>query len=198
MIVYVRHSDDEGGDCSKAHDCRLTRRGISLASTVGSKLIEKYGIPNIVYVSPFRRTIQTVNAMLRSVDTTNIEVIEDVRIGRYFSSREQRHPDIDPQTDVTGLHVEESYTQFKHRVRRFARFMKQFVASDQVAWVVTHALVYKQLAYYYSRDIPSHIPFMHNFRIGRRIQPTIAKITHANEERDARRVVGCPRCGKRI
>ena len=170
MIIYVRHSDDEGGNCSRAHDCKLTRNGLRLASRVGTELIEKYGIPNIIFVSPFRRTIQTTQSMLKTVDSSIIDIRQDIRIGRYFSSREQRHPDIAPQTDVTGLPIEESYTAFKRRVRRFARSIQEYEDANVVVWVVTHALVYKRIGEYYDKNLPGHIPFMHNFRVGHRIR----------------------------
>ena len=162
VLIIIRHGDDENGRCSKKNDCSLVKDGIRLASRVGKELITKYGVPDKIYVSPFKRTLQTLDAMVR--DTDDIEVIEDKGLCRYFTEREKRDPKIHKETMRKNIPIDESYTQFRNRVSRCISFITENTGKDEVVWVITHTLVYKRFGRHFGVDLPSRIPFMHNFR----------------------------------
>lgn len=156
-ILYIRHSSDDGV-CTRAHDCDLTHEGKELAKKIGKKLISKYGLPSVIYVSPFHRTLQTVNAMLDG--SSSIPIIKENKLSRYFSSREKQNPQLYPDTMQEKIPIQDSYSDFKKRIRHFDANLTQRKQRG-VIWCVTHSTVYKQLASLNEKKIPSYIPFMH-------------------------------------
>lgn len=163
MIILVRHSDDESDGCTQNHDCELAKNGKYLASSVGKKLIAKYGLPSTIYVSPFRRTIQTMNHMLnrntnRRLD--KIRIVEENAIARYFSSSDKKKPKVDRKTLEKDIPIYESWDEFKKRVDDFYDFLQELDTSDQVIWVVTHVVVYKRLCRHFDHEVSGHISFM--------------------------------------
>lgn len=166
MLIYIRHSMDNEEDPTYRHDARLTHKGKKLAVSKGEALIQKYGIPNIVYCSPFRRTRETLTNLLSSVQNTqNIKIVYDQRIARHFSKNDQRHPDVAPTTLKTNIPIYESTEDFNKRIRRFSKSMSHYALEDTVVWCITHTTAYKRMASYHRVRIPSHIPFAHHFEV---------------------------------
>jgi broad specificity phosphatase PhoE len=162
MIIIIRHSDDESDGCTKNHDCQLAHRGRQLAYKVGRKLIDKYGLPDLIFVSPFRRTVQTMRYMLYKSNHDGTEVIEDRRLSRYFSSKDKRNPVVDQTTIDKDIPIYESYHQFKERVNDFIETLDEIDTKDKVIWVITHVVVYKRLCRNYGINIDYRVPFMEN------------------------------------
>lgn len=160
MIILVRHSDDESDGCSQEHDCQLARRGRNLAYKVGKKLIERYGMPDLILVSPFRRTIQTMRYMLYNVNTDHIKMIEDRRLSRWFTSKQKKRPIVDKVTLEKDIPINETYREFKERIVDFANEVDTLDSKDKVIWVITHVVVYKRLCNLYGLKINHHVPFM--------------------------------------
>lgn len=164
MLIYIRHSVDNEEDPTYRHDARLTHKGKKLAASKGEHLIQKYGVPNIVYCSPFRRTRETLDKLLSSIqDTQHIKIVYDERIARHFSKSDQRNPDVAPTTLKTDIPIYESTDEFNKRIQRFARSMSSYALEDTVVWCITHTTAYKRMASYHRTRIPSHIPFAHHF-----------------------------------
>lgn len=68
------------------HDTPLTDKGRQQAKTTGSKLIELIGLPDVIFVSPYDRTYQTLEEMSAGwSDLTSVKTVEEERI------REQEH-----------------------------------------------------------------------------------------------------------
>lgn len=172
MLIYIRHSKEEANnDATHAHDPKLTRDGRSLAIRKGVKLLSKYGIPRIIYCSPFRRTRQTLEYMLSELSKAqkdSIQIIYDVDLARYFSNEEKSHPDIDPVTEQMSLPIQESYHEFSNRIRKATLKYDKHLDDKEVIWCITHTTVYKRLAKIYNIEIPAHIPFVHSFTLQKR------------------------------
>jgi len=163
-IIIIRHSDDETY-CEKKHDCPINpQRGSYLAKKVGKKLVDKYGIPDIIILSPFRRTIETMNYMI-DVKNQNIQVIEDNKLCRYFNQREKENPDVYKETLKKNIPIKESYNEFKERVDIFCEYMQDMNIENKTIWVITHALVYKKISKFFHKKTSSHINFMENFTL---------------------------------
>jgi broad specificity phosphatase PhoE len=162
-IIYIRHSDDEGGDCSKLQDCQLNQEGRKLAIRTGYKLIKKHGLPNIIYCSPFRRTLQTMENMLRNKDRSGIKIYKETRLSRYFSSSEKLRPNIDPNTMKADIDIHESFEEFKIRIDKFSDSIESLTENNDVIWCITHTTVYKRLSKKYDIKLPKYIPFCHYF-----------------------------------
>lgn len=164
-VIYIRHSDDENHDCSKRQDCQLNEGGKKLAMKIGKKLIEKHGFPNVIYCSPFRRTLQTMENMLKKFDKSSIQIYKEPQLARYFSEREKQRPDVDPKTLKSNIDIHETYDDFKLRIETFSKEVEKLTQSNKVVWCITHTTVYKRLSKQYDIKIPKMIPFMHYFII---------------------------------
>jgi len=64
-IIYIRHGKDRKG--SHKHDEKLTKEGKKEVEIFTEKLVREYGIPDIIYYSPFHRTRHTAKYMLRKI-----------------------------------------------------------------------------------------------------------------------------------
>lgn len=164
MIIFIRHADDDGSDPIYEHDPRITERGDKKARNISLKLLDQYGCPDIIFCSPFRRTIQTAKTM-KKLCGKRTSIYVDNNLSRYFCKREKANPRVDPGTKKYKAPIYESWDDFERRVDKHLRMLRKedFVKRDDVIWCITHALVYKRVAKVYGIEIPSHIPFMHHF-----------------------------------
>src|SRR5712671_530312 len=96
MLLYLRHGDDRGTDVYR-HDRRLNSRGKKKAVKEAKHLIEKYGHPDAVFVSPFRRAIETLDCMTACF-VRPVEIHRDARIAQYLSEKQRRDPCLSPET----------------------------------------------------------------------------------------------------
>jgi len=165
-VIFVRHSDDNGSNPSYSHDPKVTKRGKKKAQIAAYKLIEQYGSPSVIFCSPFRRTLETAKQM-RDVCGAHTEIYIDNNLSRYFCRREKANPEISKTTEKYDVPIYEEWHDFENRIDKHLRMLKRkgFVDSEDVIWVISHALVYKHVARVYGIDIPIIIPFMHNFII---------------------------------
>lgn len=165
MLIYIRHSIDEITNSHHQHDNKLTDDGIELAMKEGSKLIDKYGIPDIIYCSPFRRTIQTMNSMLNNKKPDQTKIIYDKRAGRFFNSIERYDPRVSRKTYRFNILTDEDYPEFIRRVSKFRRKLHSYSESKKIVWCITHAMVFKEIGNYYQISLPKRIPFMEYFQV---------------------------------
>lgn len=164
MIIFIRHADDDGSDPIYSHDPKITRRGLKKAKDIAFQLIERYGCPDIIFCSPFRRTIQTSKSMKKLCDDYT-KIYVDNNLSRYFCKREKANPQVDPGTQKYDAPIYESWNDFEDRINKHLRMLKKedFAEREEVVWCITHALVYKHVAKVYGIKIPTYIPFMHHF-----------------------------------
>lgn len=161
-VIVIRHANDEG-KCFKKHDCPVNiKDGGKDARKVGISLIKKYGLPDEIIVSPFRRTKETLELMVGD-EIHKIKITQDPNISRYFSGREKDHPDVHSSTLKHNIPINESFRSFERRVRKFSQKLEEINMKDRCIWVITHALVYKRIGRYYERQTPSRIDFLEYF-----------------------------------
>lgn len=189
VLIYIRHSDDskkyqEG--IYHRDDAKITKRGRMLAQKISNELINKYGHPDIIYLSPFMRTKQTLEEMKKKFKK-NVEIKYDNRLSRYFSSKEKKNPSCFTETFNHDVPIYENWDQFRLRVNKNFKQMlhRKYTESDKVVWCITHALPFKQIAEMNERRIPLMIPFMHYFRIRKRS----VKYTKRNIEKQNIRLI---------
>lgn len=172
MLIYIRHSDDEVSDPTFIYDPKITYNGKKLAYKEGYRLIKKYGIPDIIYCSPLRRTKLTLKYMLYSLDDEvkeNIKIYNDTNASRYFPKKEKNKHEVSPNTLKSIIPLYETYDQFTERVKAHSQYLEKYINSDKVVWCITHTTFYKKLCKLYSIELPSRIPFMHNIIIHKSI-----------------------------
>lgn len=167
MIVYIRHGHDEYDDATHRHDHKLTDKGASKSVRLARKLIKKYGKPDIIYVSPFQRTIGTAQAMCETKRIGKPQIVVDTDLSRVFSGKEQKDPSVATCTQDYKVPIKESRRQREKRIRHHVRKMKHedHLNSGQVVWVITHTLIMKGVAEKLKVKVPDHFEFLTWFSI---------------------------------
>ncbi len=167
MLIYIRHGDDRDDDPDHRHDRRLTDRGKRRASRLAKRLIKKYGHPEVVHVSPFRRTRETLQAMTERF-TSPVIVHCDVRLAQYLSKKQQRAPDVSPDTASAGAPIFETSDEFDLRVKQHVEEMHRagHHRSSGAIWCITHTIVVQRVAGYFNVNEPDDLDFLDHLVIG--------------------------------
>jgi broad specificity phosphatase PhoE len=156
MLLYLRHGDDRGNDIYR-HDRPLNDHGKHRAGKEARRLIKKYGHPNRVFVSPFRRAQETLTAMALHFDRP-VEVHQDPRIAQLLSSKQQQDPHISPETRAVII-VNEDEKAFRHRVATHVRDARAWAAISMV-WGITHQAVIEEIAPHFDTEVPKSLNFL--------------------------------------
>lgn len=155
MIILIRHANDEDSEQTFAHDHHVQKREINAAKRTGKKLRKRYGVPDHIYTSPFRRTIATTKLLMGKHDSTHVHVSRGA--GRFFTKGNQKHPQVSPDTLAYGVNVNETKEEFRQRVRNFCRKVKRVEGN---VWIVTHAYTFKSIARELGHSYHGNIDFL--------------------------------------
>jgi broad specificity phosphatase PhoE len=157
MLIYLRHGDDRGDDDYR-HDRRLNDRGKKQASKEAKQLIETYGHPDVVFVSPFRRAIETVDCMTVHF-ARPVEIHRDARIAQHLSGKQQRDPKVSPAT-LEVIVVDEDRDAFKKRVAEHVGRVRRRAKEGSAIWCVTHQVVIEEIAEHFDVKISGSLDFL--------------------------------------
>lgn len=144
-LIYLRHGHDYRR--SRKHDERLTDEGKDESKQMVQNLIDEHGFPNLILHSPYYRCRQTAKIMQKVLSKTynkNIQRQVDPNLGRYFTRKQKRDPDIKRSTKRKGAIIDESWEEFKERVGDHLIDMEKY--QGQMIWLVTHSLVLIRVA----------------------------------------------------
>lgn len=155
MLIYLRHGDDRGSDIYQ-RDRRLTDRGKKKASKRAGCLIEKYGHPDIVYVSPFRRTLETLDAMSKHFERA-VTIHRDPRVAQHLRKKQRRDPRVSPET-LAQVTINEDREAFLRRVAAHVEEMRRH--PDVTIWCITHQTVIKKVADHFNVQISRRLDFL--------------------------------------
>ena len=158
MLIYLRHGDDRGDD-EYRHDRHLNDRGRKKAGKAFSDLAGKYGDPDTVFVSPFRRAVETLDAMAEHF-TRAVEVHRDGRIAQYLGGK--RDPQISPET-TTQVAIDEDRDGFRARVRNHVEDVRRRGEAGVAIWCITHQSVIEEVAGYFDVTIRGDLDFLDHF-----------------------------------
>lgn len=161
VIIYIRHTHDK---LSKyKHDNNITKYGKRQAIKMAKKLIKLYGIPKIIYSSPFQRCIETSRRMLYQIQKRDDEtrLIYDSKLSRYFTKLEKLNPSVNPKTLKFNIPIYETKTEFHKRLDKHVKQIRK--NKNTVIWCITHAYVYKQIAKRLHVKVPNRIEFLDYF-----------------------------------
>ena len=157
MLIYLRHSDDRGEDIYR-HDRRLNDRGRKQAEKKAARLIRKYGHPDMVFVSPFRRAIETVNCMTARFERLLV-VQGDSRIAQLLTDKHLRDLSISPNT-LSAITVREDRSTFRRRVKEHVRDVRERAESGAIIWCITHQVVVEEVARLFDMKISDQLDFL--------------------------------------
>jgi len=153
VLIYLRHGDDRRDD-EYRHDRSLTDRGREKSSKEAKRLIEKYGHPVCAYVSPFRRTIETLDAMSARFERP-VAVRRDARIAQYLGHK--RDPQVSPET-AAAITLTEDKGAFRQRVADHLAEMQR--RTLDLIWCITHQAVIDEIGEQLDVKIPSALEFL--------------------------------------
>ena len=108
VLIYIRHGHDYTR--SHDHDERLSDIGKKESYKIALELIQEHGIPDIIYHSPYYRARQTAKLMVKAIKKTNNIKVErdlDPRLGRYFTRKQKKNPDIKRSACKQGAIIHE-------------------------------------------------------------------------------------------
>lgn len=147
MYLFIRHAEKShrNGHPSQqgqyGYDPVITPEGMVRAQQLGRRLVQKYGKPTRVVLSPYLRTRQTVFAMLSSLPKDEWPPLEvDVAISEYLGNHRHRPIDLDPQTYYYRPPLLETFDELRHRVKMFVTQLPKY---NGCVWFITHGLIIK-------------------------------------------------------
>ena len=135
MLIYLRHGDDRGNDVYR-HDRPLNDRGRKKAAKEAKRLIEKYGHPDTVFVSPFRRAIETLSCMTERF-ARPVDVNHDPRIAQCLSEKQRSAPSISPET-LAVITIDEDREAFRRRIADHIEEARRRAREGAAIWCITH------------------------------------------------------------
>lgn len=168
MLIYLRHTDDEYNSATYLYDKKVTAKGARQMKRFTDKLVKKYGLPDIIYSSPFRRCRYSVKFVLRHLRKKynhhpRIEI--DSRLSRYFTSKEKQNPDISHNTAIYNVPIYETWKDFRKRTKNAIDEYDKYKNMNDKVWVMTHTLVIREACRHYNLDFPRWIPFLYKVEI---------------------------------
>lgn len=164
-VIYIRHSCDEG-EASHKHDGHINSSGKKAAKEFARSLIKKHGVPHAIYCSPFQRCRETLESM-KTEFSKEPKIVMDTNLSRYFSSREKKKPSVDVSTIGYGPNIHEDWDEFKKRCKDHVKRMEKhkYYERKEIVWVLTHALVLKQVAPVFEVKLPEWMEFLYSFKV---------------------------------
>jgi broad specificity phosphatase PhoE len=165
MFLYIRHAKDkEDKDGNDGSLRKSSKEEINKKTLIW---IEKYGIPEIVYYSPFYRTFQTVKQIKRCIEDymkknniqQKIKYIVEPKIGRYVTRKETN---VRESSLKKGAIIGENSEEFKERVRQHFDFLKTLRQENKniKIWNVTHAYILTITSKYANVQLKDHLEYL--------------------------------------
>lgn len=147
MAIFIRHAHDKKQVGDKMYDTSVTETGRREAIYVCKQLLQRYGRPDVIYCSPFRRARQTAKIMAEMLNNT-VPIYVDVELSRFAGDVTSYEKKIREDTKKYGYIPGESNIDFKNRVKKNVETAVQYTKknSNHVAWFITHAIYVKQAA----------------------------------------------------
>lgn len=159
--IYIRHADKEysNGDADMfVHDPGITEKGGEKSKMVAVHLIEQWGIPNRIIVSPYRRTRETAKIM-RSVIGKKIPIHVDRELSEYLGNHRGIPIDVTESTLAHDPPHPETFEDLTNRVKsHHNKITKYTKKTSGVIWIITHGLIMKQVAALIGIKMPREFP----------------------------------------
>ena len=148
--IYIRHADKEytnGKSDIYKHDPGITSKGVEKAKLVASHLIEQWGRPERIIVSPYRRTRETAQIM-NSVLDTPVPIHVDIELSEYLGNHKLVPIDVTEGTLIYDPPHPENMTDLNLRIKSHQQKVIKYSQNNQdsIIWIVTHGIIIKEIA----------------------------------------------------
>lgn len=162
-LLFIRHSEDDFDYPKFSHDLPITKGGIRLTKKLTKKLIRKHGVPDVIYLSPFKRCRSTVEIMVKtilkeqnayetltakdqsrsgnSLNFKSPKITIDNRLTKYYTISQQSHPNARPETLKHNPPTSETKEDVFKRSKSILNELRISIKPNEVVWCVTHAIV---------------------------------------------------------
>jgi broad specificity phosphatase PhoE len=164
MRIYIRHAEkeyDNGKAINYKHDPGITEIGKLGCIETAKELISKYGLPDLIICSPYRRARETANLMnsyLISIGKPSI-IYCDKSISEYLGNHRNVKLDVTEDTLKFNPPHPENFHQMKERVKTHNMNITQnYNINMKRTWIITHGLIIKEIAKLYDIVPIKHIP----------------------------------------
>ena len=166
MIVFLRHADDEVGSVESGceHDHAITKKGRKESKKFMKAFVKKYGQPDEIRCTPFRRGTQTLEAMRKHL-SDKVKITIDPDLSRFFNNSEKRNPGVHKDTLKYKPPIMESRKDFHKRNKNYFKQLKKdgYLEKDKLIIVLTHFLVLKDAAFALGVSLPEKYDFLEYF-----------------------------------
>jgi broad specificity phosphatase PhoE len=172
-ITWIRHIEKlykngkAGYGDHYQHDSEIIIREDTLdeLNSLVSELIEKFGAPKRIIVSPFLRTRQTFS-LIKNILLNNHQISVSVEystdIAEYLGFCKKQHErqkaDLHPETKIHfpfNVYLGESLNHFKERV--YKHFVNTQNCNENV-WIITHGIVLSSIYTHLKGETPEKRP----------------------------------------
>lgn len=172
-ILYLRHSEDSEGNSTFLHDAKLVNSGKRDSYKKAVHLVNKYGFPTKIYISPFERARETAiyfSKALKLIDPKKkVEFRIDPKLSRFFTKKDQKNPEMRDKTKRYNPPVYEEIDDLYSRINKQLLSMRErgyLNPNGKITiWCLTHALFCKKMLLISGLESPEHIPFLADYCI---------------------------------
>ncbi len=141
--LYIRHTEkaySNGKNSIFAHDPEITHQGVAEAKKLAIILRDKFGEPEIIFYSPYRRTRETAYAM-SSIFPVKPKMLCDVSLSEFLGHQKGKNIELTPETSSYSPPPPESMRDFEKRIRSHLKDTEQYDNLMRKVWFITHGIV---------------------------------------------------------
>lgn len=166
MRIYIRHADKQysnGHATACSHDPSITEDGYIKTLMLGENLIKRWGFPDYIVCSPYRRTRETAEALAKVVrDRGGNEIIVkyEIRLSEYLGNHRDRNLDVNEITSLCNPPHPENFFQMDSRVRYHNDEMRELDYQNINVWFVTHGFIINRLGNAMGYKLPRRMPYL--------------------------------------
>lgn len=166
MILYIRHGEDK--EDQYGNDGKITGRAKLEIRAKTVEWLDKYGIPDIIYYSPYYRTYSTFKhiklSILEYLEKNGIEktpkFIVEPALGRFVTFKEKENGKIRRSTLKKGAIINETSVEFKKRIGQQLEINKVHLENNKNVWNITHAIILLHTAKIMNIPFKQHVNYL--------------------------------------
>jgi len=144
IIIYIRHYFKEYSNRQSStfpYDPKIINDNGNITN-LSDQLVKLYGIPNIIFTSPYERTRQTAQLLKSNIDTS---IIIDNTLSEYINDKYNvvLNNIVRPDTFIHNPPINETRIEFINRIKKHQDKITNL--DNGIYWIITHGLFIKKL-----------------------------------------------------
>jgi broad specificity phosphatase PhoE len=167
-MIWIRHANKlycngKAPEGYHQHDSPIHEDSIKDIHNKTDILVEEFGFPTKICVSPFLRTRQTVERILQRLyildtkKTSDITVESDTDISEYLGFQKPYGNEADVTEETASIFdkkiiLGESLKNLNYRVKSHITRLNLIENKPEIIWIVTHGIVLNNIYYYLTKQ----------------------------------------------